>query len=365
MIQKLVWENVKHRPLRTFLSALLIAIPVTLVLTLTGLSKGMMEDATKRYRGIGADIVIRPKGSSFLQLGTSPIDERIMTVIRKQPHVSLATGVVIQQRGDVFNSIAGIDLPMFNEMCGGLEYVAGGPFRGFDDVMVDEYYAREKKIHVGDNIELSNRTWRVSGIVKPGKLNRVFVDLRRLQELTSNSGKVQLIYVKVDDAKHIGSVIGELQTLLPDYPIRSMDEYTALFTANNIPLLSNFTKVMVGISIFIGFAVVCLSMYMAVLQRTREIGILKALGASRWYVINTVLREAVLLAIVGTILGIGMSYATKWLLQTFVPATLPPAVDPAWWPIAAAIALVGAVLGALYPGLRAARMDPIEALSYE
>ena len=66
MIQKLVWENVKHRPLRTFLSALLIAIPVTLVLTLTGLSKGMMEDATKRYRGVGADIVIRPKGSSFM-----------------------------------------------------------------------------------------------------------------------------------------------------------------------------------------------------------------------------------------------------------------------------------------------------------
>ena len=69
MIQKLVWENVKHRPLRTFLSALLIAIPVTLVLTLTGLSKGMMEDATKRYRGVGADIVIRPKGSSFEHQG--------------------------------------------------------------------------------------------------------------------------------------------------------------------------------------------------------------------------------------------------------------------------------------------------------
>jgi len=77
------------------------------------------------------------------------------------------------------------------------------------------------------------------------------------------------------------------------------------------------------------------------------------------------LREAVLLAIVGTILGIGMSYGAKWLLQTFVPASFPPAVDPAWWPTAAAIAVVGSVLGALYPGLRAARMDPIEALSYE
>jgi putative ABC transport system permease protein len=68
---------------------------------------------------------------------------------------------------------------------------------------------------------------------------------------------------------------------------------------------------------------------------------------------------------VGTIFGILMSYATKWLLQTFAPATLPPAVDPSWWPTAAAIALFGSMLGALYPGLRAARMDPIEALSYE
>src|SRR5207237_858896 len=107
------------------------------------------------------------------------------------------------------------------------------------------------------------------------------------------------------------------------------------------------------------------SMYMAVLQRTREIGILKSLGATRWYVLRIILREAVLLAIVGTILGIGMSYGTKAAILTFMPATFPPAVDPSWWPVAGAIALAGAVLGALYPGLRAARMDPIEALSYE
>ena len=75
MIQKLVWENVKHRPLRTLLSALLIAVPVTLVLTLVGLSKGILEDISRRAKGVGADIVIRPKGSSFLQLGSAPIDE--------------------------------------------------------------------------------------------------------------------------------------------------------------------------------------------------------------------------------------------------------------------------------------------------
>src|SRR3989442_8622723 len=123
----------------------------------------MMEDATKRYRGVGADIVIRPKGSSFLSLGSSPIDERVMNVIRKQPHVSLATGIVIQNAGDIFSSVAGIDLNQFNEMCGGLEYVAGGAFHGPDEMIVDEYYALEKKIHVGDSIDLTNHEWRVSG----------------------------------------------------------------------------------------------------------------------------------------------------------------------------------------------------------
>ncbi len=365
MIQKLVWENVKHRPLRTFLSALLIAIPVTLVLTLAGLSKGMIEDSNRRYRGVGADIMIRPKNSQMLGLGSAPIPERLVDFIRKQPHAALATGMVMQSLGNPFSTAAGVDWDQFNRMSGGLEYLQGRGPSDPDEVVVDDYYAKQNKISAGDSVLLFGKKRRVSGIVKPGKLNRVFIDLKRLQELTSNSGNVNTIYVKVDRPENVGAVLAELKQLLPDYPIYTMEEFTSAFTYDNIPLLSRFTGVMVGIAIVIGFTVVCLSMYMSVLQRTREIGILKSLGASRWYVLNIILREAVMLAIIGTIIGIGMSYGAKWLLQTFAPASLPPAVDPSWWPTAAAIALFGAVLGALYPGLHAASMDPIEALSYE
>ncbi len=365
MIQKLVWENVKHRPLRTFLSALLIGIPVTLVLTLAGLTKGMIEDNNKRIRGVGADIVIRPKDSNFMSLGTEGMNDKIVNLVRQQPHVKLATGILVHSLGIILTSVAGIDLNEFNAMSGGLEYLAGGPFHRPDEVIIDDFFAKEQKKHVGSEVDVLHQKMRVSGIVKPGKLNRVFMEIRTLQDLLGSRNGVNIIYVKVDAPENIKMVIDELKAQLVDYPIYSMDEATALYSYDSVPALRMFSNIVVGIAIFIGFAVVCLSMYMAVLQRTREIGILKSLGASRWYVINIILREAVLLAIVGTILGIGMSYAAKWAIQTFVPATFPPAVDPTWWPIAALIALVGAVLGALYPGMHAAGMDPIEALSYE
>jgi len=123
--------------------------------------------------------------------------------------------------------------------------------------------------------------------------------------------------------------------------------------------------VIMGIGVVIGFAVVCLSMYMAVLQRTREIGILKSLGGSKSFILRVILSEALLLGLGGSILGILMSYGAYWLIKTLVPASLPMITVYRWWPIAAGITLAGALLGSLYPGLTAAAHDPIEALAYE
>jgi putative ABC transport system permease protein len=105
-------------------------------------------------------------------------------------------------------------------------------------------------------------------------------------------------------------------------------------------------------------------MYTAVLERTREIGILKALGASPGYILGILLRETVLLSIAGSIAGILMTYGTRALMQVFVP-TMTTSIVYAWWPYAALIALVGSLIGAIYPGLKAARQDAIEALAYD
>jgi putative ABC transport system permease protein len=289
---------------------------------------------------------------------------RIVAKLDGQPHVKLSTGV-LQQGTDLFNYVTGVDLAQFDKLSGGFHFVSGGPFQGPDDVMIDEFYARQNKLQVGGTLNKLNRPWHVSGIYKPGMLTRMVVPLATLQDLTANTDKVSWVYVKLDDPSRTDQVVSQLRNALKDYRIYSMEEFTSLFSVSNIPMLQGFIWVVIGLGVVVGFLAVLLSMYTAVLERTREIGVLKALGASPGYILNILLREAALLAVAGSFLGILLSYGTRWLIQNVLPASLIQAIVPRWWPIAAAIAIAGALLGALGPGLKAARQDPIEALAYD
>ena len=191
------------------------------------------------------------------------------------------------------------------------------------------------------------------------------VPIQILQDLTSNPGKLSQIFVKVDNPANTDAVVDELKSQLKGYLIYSLEEFVSLISMDHVPGLAEFIGVIIGLSIVVGFLVVFLSMYTAVLERTREIGILKALGASPAFILRILMRETFLLAICGTLVGIAFSFGTRWLIMTLVPGSLSQHIVPDWWPIAGAIALAGALLGSAYPGWRAARQDPIEALAYE
>jgi len=364
LTNKLVFENLKHRPVRTLLGVVAISIQVTMVLALVGLSEGMLNDQASRARGVGADILIRPPGSAIIASGGQMLAKIIPAVIEKQPHVTVATGVLIFAT-DLFNYTTGLDLPIFDQLNRGFSFIQGGPFQGPDDVMVDELYASQHKLHVGDQTNINNHWWRVSGIYESGMLARVVVPLATLQNLTANSDKVSTIYVKVDNPANIAGVIADLSEKLKTYKVYSMEDYTSLFSPANVPMLTEFIWVVVSLGVLVGFLVVFLSMYTAVLERTREIGVLKALGASPGYILNILLRETVLLAIAGSILGILLSYVTRFVIHDLMHSLLIQAIVPQWWLAAAGIAIAGALLGALYPGLKAARQDAIEALAYD
>jgi putative ABC transport system permease protein len=143
-----------------------------------------------------------------------------------------------------------------------------------------------------------------------------------------------------------------------------MNYYLSMLTPSNYPGLSTFLRVVIAIAVIIGFIVIFQSMYTAVMERTREIGILKSMGASKLYIVNVIMRETVLLALGGTLLGILISLAARSGINAKIP-TLRVVVTGGWILRTTIIAVIGAMLGAVYPAYRAAQKDPIEALAYE
>jgi putative ABC transport system permease protein len=364
LLNKLILANLTHRPVRTLLSVLAIAVEVTMILTLVGVSYGTLHSTAERARGVGADIIVRPPGSSVMSsLSSSPLSEKFQPVLMQQPHVVSVTGTVIQ--GLTWpDSITGLDFPAFQKMSGGFSYLSGGDPVNDNDMTVDEYYARQKHLQVGSGIDLLDHNWNISGIYTGGKLARICVKLTVLQELTQRPGYLTQIYVKLDDPQLAQQVVDDLKIKLDNDQIYTMDSLVSLYSINNVGMLKDFIWVVIVISVIVGFIVVFMAMYTAVLERTREIGIIKAVGGSSALVLNILLRETLVLAVLGTLLGIVLTYGAQALMK-FYPGNLVQETVYYWWPITGGIAIVGALLGSIVPGYKAVRQDVTEALSYE
>ena len=274
--------------MRTALGVIAIGVQVAMVLTLVGVSEGMLQEQQRQKKGTGADILVRPPGSSIIGFSYD-MPANIINLLRSFPDVAMATGTLVQPTGDI-SSVTGVDLEEFGRMSGGFKFLEGGPFRNPDDVIIDDVTARGKKLHVGDMYKnLLNRDWRVCGIVESGKLARVFLPIALLQDLGGKKDKVTWGFVKLKDPARTDQVIEALKARMPDYKIYSTEEFASLISIDNIPMLKTFIQVVIGLGLFVGFLVVFLSMYTAVLERTREIGILKALGASPGYILRILL----------------------------------------------------------------------------
>jgi putative ABC transport system permease protein len=339
----------------------LIGAQVTMILTLVGVSRGVLGNMQRRAKGTGADIIIRPPDSNALSFSTN-MNEGMVDLVRGVPHVQIATGALVHPISN-FDSITGIHWDEFGKMSGGLVLLEGQRFVKQDEMVVDRVFAERKNLKPGTPFEFGHH-WTVSGIVEEGKLSATFADIAALQDIFGETRKISMVYAKVDDPKNIAPVIAELKSKLEGYNIYSMDEFLSLFSVDRVPYVEPFTRVVVVIAAIVGFLVVFLSMYMAVLERTREIGIMKAMGASPGYILGILFRETIVLALAGTVLGIGMTYASRALMAVVAP-NMPQLIVPDWYPWVTLIALGGSLIGAVYPGLKAARQDAIEALAYD
>src|SRR5208282_4011640 len=355
MMNKMVVANLVHRPIRSLISIIAIALEVTLILLIVGLCYGLMNDSKNRSAGVGFDVIVQPPGSSFLAgISGAPVSMKVADVLRTMPHVKAVSPIIWQiNSSGGLEVIDGIDIANFEALGGPFRYVKGGPFQGADDMLIDDFIAQQKHVKVGDTMSILNHPFRICGIIENGRGARKFVPMSTLQDLIGANGKASVFYLKLDDPANTDAVVDAVkkQPGMENYIVRSMADYLSMMTPSNLPGFRPFIAVVIGVSVIIGFLVIFQAIYAAVMERTREIGILKSMGASKFYIVNLVLRETLLLAVGGIIVGVLFSLAARIGIQHRWPLVH---IDKSneWMIGAAIVAIVGATLGALYPAYK-------------
>ena len=360
---KLILSNLKQRPTRTVISVLAVALGVALILVSVGLSYGQLNDFSARMRLLG-DVMVQPSdGSIFYAINSGTVPVRIGEKIAEVEGVSAVTPVLTKFLGDKFHLIFGIEKTTFRNVSHSFRIVKGQFLGDLDEIVIDTAYSESKNLDLGDRLELLGATFRVGGIFEAGVGARVMLRLQTLQNMNGTPGKATMFFVRASDETTDLEVADRLQERLKGYKITRTSELPQLMTSNT-PVLKPFITAMVSLSALISFMMILLAMYSTIMERTREIGILKSLGASKSFIISLIMKES--LVICG--IGVGAGFLLTWLaihVILSVAPNLPVDISGSWKLGAALMAFLGGTLGALYPALKAAQLDPIKALGYE
>lgn len=367
-MNSLITANIRQRPVRTIVSVIGIALGVCLIMLFTGLARGMSNDLVRRNSNLQGEILFSKPGSMNVTSASANLGTQYAELLKAIDGVQDAVPVIVyffqDSKGFGLERVEGVEWDSFAKM-NDLRLVKGQAPKALDEIVVDEVKASARNLNVGSTMKLfGKRDYRVTGIYAPEAGARVKMALSALQDALEARGKCTYVLVKVRDHNQLAVVRDRIvkEFPLPNYKVQlTADVFTSI--ENTIPALGVFLRVLVGLSAIVSALVVMLAMYTTITERTREIGILKALGASRGYIIAVIEKEALLIGVFGLAVGFVVSFIAGF----FINRTSGLLFEYGWkWAfVAAAIGLLGAAVGALYPAIRAANLDPVNALAYE
>jgi len=365
-MDNLVTSNIRQRPIRTLVSVAGIALGVSLVMLFTGLARGMSNDLQRRATNVRAELIFMRPGAVQLTATTANLDTRYVDRLKAIDGVEDALPVIRHfsqgTRGIGIEQVDGVDWDAYARM-NGLRLVDGQAPQNSNEVVIDETKARNNNYRVGDTIKpLGTEDYRIAGIYSPESGARVKMTLAGMQEALEATGKCTFIFVKLRNADQVEAMAKRIDQELPGNTIQpTRDVFTSF--EKSIPYLGVFLRVLVGLAAIVSALVVMLAMYTTITERTREIGILKAMGASRGYIVGIIEKEAILISIIGLVAGFAVSLIAGYLIHRTYGLVFE--YSWTWASVAAAIGLIGGVLGALYPAWRASNLDAVNALAYE
>lgn len=369
-MDNLVLSNIAHRPARTFVTILGVAVAVLLVVFTVGLAHGVLRERGRREANVGAEIMVRASGTTGFS-GQQPFAVPVAHAAELARIEGVRAAVPLGQMTDKTESgfgsrlIDGIDFDSYSRMAG-TRVIEGRAIERGDEAMVDavwiEQSKKDPKARVGGTVKLFDRPFQIVGVYEPPGGGRIKIPLATMQEQVGSEGRVSSILVACANLKEQEAVAARIHAAFPDDQIIYTRDLSELY-ATGVPALNVFISVIVSIAAAISVLVILLSMYTTVTERTRQIGILKSLGMSNPKIAWVIEQEALAVSILGVLLGLALTFGARFALSRV--STLAVEIEPRWIIFSLLIGLIGGTVGALYPALRAARQDAVEALSYE
>jgi len=358
-MDNLVLSNILYRKTRTVTTMAGVALGVVLVVLTVGIAHGFLHDQGRRNAAVTAEIMIGPPGSTFgLSLNpTLSLPLRLVDEIRSVEGVRDVVPVGQYLSGHV---IDGIEYDSFTRVSEA-RIVEGRSFQSADETIIDRIQQKQRNLKVGDEIEVFDRPFRVVGIYEPESLARIKVPLATMQHQL-NRQLCSLLLVKLADPAKQEEVSAQIKERFADYSV-TMTRDLPILIARGTPALQTFLSVVIALSIIVSSLVILLTMYTTVAERTRQIGVLKSLGASKSWIAGQIEKEALLISGLGVLVGSLLAVAGKYAITRLTPVTVE--LEPLWLFYAFGLGLLAGALGALYPALRAANQDPVTALAYE
>lgn len=368
-MNSLVASNLTHHPGRTFASIIGVAVGVVLVVLTVGLVRGTLREVGKRGANTGVEIWLRQAGQG-LSLSTADMNIPLAEIekVRDVPGVAYAipVGQNLEMGGGGGLGLRQIDGVNFAELAAAskLRIIAGEPLPAKGNVAIIDFKEAEgKKLKVGAKIRaLQDRELTIVGIYEPEMGARIKVPLATMQEALGTGDKCSMIYIKCANPNEQEEVARRVSEKLPDYSVIFTRDLPQMF-ATGFSGFNVFLNVVAGLATVISLLVILLTMYTTVTERTRQIGILKSLGMSKAGIALVFEKEALLISSLGVLLGLAVAFGARYFLVNKLGWKIE--LEPGYILYACLGGLLSGALGALYPAMRAARQDPVDALSYE
>jgi len=397
---KIAFHNIKQRRLRSFLTILAIFIGITAIVSLISITQGMGETIEEQFEKMGANkIIITPGSGEGMgamiggMFGSTPLTEDDVETVKKVNGVDIVAPFLMKTEKVEFKkevaytyvrgTLTDEALKLLTDMAeieNGKILKERDKYKALIGNKVDKLF--DKEVTIGSKLKIKNKSFEVVGIFKeigaPDDDYAIYIPMDIAREIFDEPTDVTTIFVQIKDGLEITDVVEDIEKRLRDARDEKIGEETfQVFTSEQLleqfgVILGMISLVLIGIasiSLLVGGVGIANSMYTSVLERTREIGIMKAIGARNSDIMLILLAEAGLLGLfggmIGCFLGIAFAKGAEFYMSQTMFTMFHASVTPELILLGLGFSFVIGCLSGFFPARRAAKLQPVEALRYE